>query len=596
MKRLPLRFLWSRPFPWRPAAAKTPPSASALASENEQAGTADQKPTSSQTQPAAPPRDASRAGVVGSSGAAGLLTTSEAPPPQPGSDGALVSSTDPVPRPPLPITGVALVLLLVAPLLALVRYPRPRAQGLEQLIEAASLLQSFPATPDRPVPELWRQRLGSGLAQTLWRRQSRSWLQFWGPHADGAPYLALPASALSLTAGAPLPPQALRLGNLLVIAPDPLSRQVLADRLLPQQRLARGLRRRCLDRLERDQAVLWNPTALAVISGPMAPLLQGFQSGCLSLRLDPGGVGWQGEAGTEESVGSSPTAATETRALNLPDPAAAAAPLPADLLLELQGPALDPLLQGLLSRELIRAPLVRRYGLDAARLELLRRSPFRLRLRPRSQGAFQASLELQISLQGDRRRWGAVLERIATSLSGESYRDLGVALPAGADRQSGTSGASRPGGDNPSAGSPSGSNRGGTEPLPSAPSPSGSGSRPASQPVTAATSASVGATWSREDGVVVGGWRWIGPAAPGRQELLLFLGPVPSLPLPLRPGGMGEGLVLRSRPRTLDGLGLLPPDMPALVRRSEQLWMQGGAPSGGGAGVTPLAGGLRMGR
>jgi len=52
------------------------------------------------------------------------------------------------------------VLLVLVPALLLTRWSRPRAVGLEQLMASASLLQSFPAAPDRPVPALWNQRLG----------------------------------------------------------------------------------------------------------------------------------------------------------------------------------------------------------------------------------------------------------------------------------------------------------------------------------------------------------------------------------------------------------------------------------------------------
>ena len=67
------------------------------------------------------------------------------------------------PRPPLPWTSSLIALLILLPSLALWRWPRPRAEGLEQLMTSASLVQSFPATPGRRLPQLWRQRLGEGL-------------------------------------------------------------------------------------------------------------------------------------------------------------------------------------------------------------------------------------------------------------------------------------------------------------------------------------------------------------------------------------------------------------------------------------------------
>jgi len=141
--------------------------------------------------------------------------------------------------PPLPLTTASLLLLLLLPSLALWRWPRPRAQGLEQLMATTSLLQMFPASPDRPVPALWRNRLGEPRASRLWREQRRLWWQFWGSHAEGDAYLAVQESGG--VPQQPLPPNGLRVGNLLVVAPDPLSRRLLQDQLRPDQRAGRGL-------------------------------------------------------------------------------------------------------------------------------------------------------------------------------------------------------------------------------------------------------------------------------------------------------------------------------------------------------------------
>ena len=59
---------------------------------------------------------------------------------------------------------------------------------------SASLVQSFPATPARRLPELWRQRLGEGLGDAIWQRQTRPWWQIWGAEAQGTPFLVLQAS------------------------------------------------------------------------------------------------------------------------------------------------------------------------------------------------------------------------------------------------------------------------------------------------------------------------------------------------------------------------------------------------------------------
>ena len=408
--------------------------------------------------------------------------------------------------PPLSLTLTTVGLLLVLPSLGLLRWPRPRAEGLEQLMSSASLLQSFPATPERPLPDLWRLRIGGAQAATLWRQQRRTWWQFWGEHSDSGAYLALPATGtLAPAATGRLPANALRVGNLVVFAQDPLARQLLSDRLRPRQRRSRGVQLRCLERLQTQQAVMWNPTALGVIVGPIAPMLQRFQEGCLSLSLDAGAVTWDGETAASDGVLGPAPAALSSGSQGM-------APLPADLLLEVEGGSLDQLIQGLLAREMIRDPLASRYGLDAQRIAQLRRTPFRLRLRPQGQGAFQASLELQLRVGRDARSWEPALERLGRSLKEQ-----------------------------------------GLKPAP----------------------ASTAQAWIREDGVTVGGWRWI-TAADGERQLVLFLGPDPKLVLPLgregRPLSAGV-LRLRARPDALQSLGLLPTQTPPIVQRAAQLWL-----------------------
>jgi hypothetical protein len=224
------------------------------------------------------------------------------------------------------------------------------------------------------------------------------------------------------------------------------------------------------------------------------------------------------------------------------------AALPGDLLLELEGTSLEQLFQGLLSRELIREPLASRYGIDRSRLALLRQPPFRLRLRPQPKGAFQASLELQLMAGERRREWEQLLVRLAQALQQQGLEDRsGLPLP------------SRPS----------------SLPLPRQPDAEPT-LLPSPAPRKGPAQPAVAATWSRADGVVVGGWRWISPAR-GPAQLLLFLGPVPRLPLPMVGadplGPPAGGLLLRARPSSLDALGLLPPEMPQLVRLSDQLWI-----------------------
>ena len=482
-------------------------------------------------------------------------------------------------RPPLPLTSLALLLLLLLPAIQLWRLPRPRAVGLEQLLEAASLLQSFPPTPDRPVPALWRERLGAGQAESLWRRQRGPWWQLWGEHADAAPLLAFSAASLPGGPAADLPNNGLRVGDLVVVAADPLSRQLLRDRLLPQQRLSRGLNRRCLERLRQDQSVLWSSTGLGVITGPVAPLLQRLSRGCLSFSLADGGLVWQGEAGDGAGLLASLDASGSGRSEPLP-------PLPTDRLLELEGGATDLLLEGLLSRPLIRDPLSRRYGLDANRLALLRRTPFRLQLRALPKGPFQASLELQLPVGRQQRDWQTLLEQLSRSLVQQGLTPVGAApgvtsAPSPTDAPAVASGeGSRSSAERTSAGSPTN--------TPTRPTQAGRPSDPSS------------ATWKRTDGVIVGGWRWI-TSAQRDPQLLFFLGPVPADPLlPIARAdsqlpGPG-GLRLRSRPDALQALGLLPAEVPELVRRADQLWMVAEPPAGADPAIalSRLSGGLRV--
>jgi hypothetical protein len=473
-----------------------------------------------------------------------------------------------VPRPPLPWTSSLIALLLLLPSLALWRWPRPRAEGLEQLMTGASLVQSFPATPGRRLPQLWRQRLGEGLGEALWQRQTRPWWQIWGPEGQGAPFLVLQASGWPAELSKPLPPQALRLSDLMVVAPDPPSRQSLAASLRPQQRRSRGLHSRCLERLSQDQAVFWNPTALGAMAGPLAPLMQRFQEGCLTLSLEARGLSWQGEATSVDGV----LAQLDTEAPPV-TPLAAALPLPPDELLQLQGGSLQDLLEGLLSRQLIREPLALRYGLDSERLRGLRFAPFRLRLRPQPQGPFQASLELQVRLRQPPQTWLPVLQRLAQSLREQGFEPIPLALAAAKPTNSSAAGKPTTPAATPAPQAPAPQ---GPAPLSLAPggSPAAAGTTPQAQQGPKPPVNPLAMAWRRSDGAVVGGWRWL--AAPRGQdaEVLFFLGPAPAQVglMPTQAFPRERSLQLRARPQALDRLGLLPPEMPDVVRSSEQLW------------------------
>lgn len=107
---------------------------------------------------------------------------------------------------PVPRTLTAGLLLILVPALLLLRWSRPRAVGLEQLMGSASLLQSFAATPERPLPPLWRQRLGAVQGLRHWQAQRRVWWQLWANQTESAPFLVLEADRQARQAG-PLPPR-----------------------------------------------------------------------------------------------------------------------------------------------------------------------------------------------------------------------------------------------------------------------------------------------------------------------------------------------------------------------------------------------------
>lgn len=435
---------------------------------------------------------------------------------------------------PLPLTSLAILTLLLAPTAALLRWPRPQARGLERLLAVSALLQSFPADPGRSVPPLWQQRLGPRLAPAAWRQQRRLWWQFWGRHGDAGAFLVLPGSQLG-----ELPATALELDDLVVVAPDPLSRQLLQEQLRLHQRPPRGVEERCLQRLQAPQGVYWSAVALGAMAGPVSPLLQRIQQGCLTLNLTPKGLAWQGEA---SAVPGLVVPAAVTRAALPP------LLLPADgPLLDINGGSLDLVLQGLIRRSFIREALERRYGLKAGELAALGRSPFRLQLRPQDEGAYKASLELLIRVGDQRARWQRWLQSLHTALLAQGLEEAPTSEP---------------------------------------------GSAPQIPPSRV--------TWIRNDGTVVGGWRWIvsGRSKP-EVRLLLFLGPLPpeqGFPEPLYWTPSRRDLHLTMRPAALRKRGLLPDALPEPVLRAQnlQLNLLGDQERPGSAALSWVTGDLRL--
>ncbi|MDP4946760.1 MAG: hypothetical protein NWQ62_00585, partial [Cyanobium sp. MAG_102] len=223
----------------------------------------------------------------------------------------------------------------------------------------------------------------------------------------------------------------------------------------------------------------------------------------------------------------------------LAGPAVLPPPLPAELLLEWRGPGLEGLLQGLLSRQLIREPLAARYGIGDAQMTMVRRLPFVLRLRPLAQGPFQTGLELELTVSGDRRPWNQMLAGLVEPLEAQGLE------------------------------------------------------------ATQAGSKALAATlWRQQDGRVVGGWRWV-LAGSSRPQLLLFLGPEPPAATPaaatpvLSQPSLGAAMQLRLRPAALAARGLLPPGLPKPVQLASQLSLTA-VPAAPGSALSQLTGRLQL--
>ena len=199
------------------------------------------------------------------------------------------------------------------------------------------------------------------------------------------------------------------------------------------------------------------------------------------------------------------------------------------------------ILEGLLSRRLIRDPLSSRYGIGSSELEKLRRTPCSLQLRQEHSGPFQAGLSLLLAPGDQRRAWADLLNALRERLEQQGLSD------AVSDPQKGST------------------------TLPSS-------------------------VWRREDGEVVGGWRWLSRegAAP---ELLLFLGPEP--PADLDPGQTagtpdGEWLHLELRPQRLAALGLMPSQLPEPLVQADQLTVMAESSGQGRPVVSSLRGRLQL--
>lgn len=452
----------------------------------------------------------------------------------------------------MPWSCAGLGLLVVAGWLTVSLSPRSRALGLARILLAADLLQSFPVDHSQPVPQLWRQRFGS-QADRLWSQASGSWWQLWSRHDDGGAYLVIPNTDL---AKEQRPAGILRVDDLLVISPDRLAAEELKQPLRLSHRQLQGLEQRCLERLRQGQAVYWSSQGLAGILGPLTPLMQHWQQGCLSLQLSSDRLGWEGESSAVPALlGSRPVP------LSVEQRQSSTTTLPPGTLLTLRGRRLDLLLGSLLGRSLVRDSLATHYGLDQDSLALLSGSPFELSLRALPAGPFRLGLTLEVGVGQQPKAWIRALDQLDAGISRQGLRD--------------------------------------TKP-------------PESGPTSTFSTAST-RTWKRPDGVVVGGWRWISPGDAGRgrddqqrTRVLLFLGPPP----PPKIGSLASRsgfretpeslrmlpMQLLMRPKQLAAQKVLPASLPPLIHAAERLeFVSGSQEAGQRSGeISPLWGELRL--
>ena len=327
---------------------------------------------------------------------------------------------------PLKVTALTTAVAVLLPALLVLLVPRRLASGLDRLMPDAALLQSFAARPGSEPPPLWQQRLGPQQAAALWRSQRRLWWQFWGPHGDAGAYLVFAASPST-----PLPTDALRVDDLIVVAPSPLARQLLQEQLRLRRRPSRGLNQRCSESLMQREAVHWNGTALAQMLGPLSPLALSLQQGCLQLSSEGSALLWQGEAdASRDSLQPAPAL------LAIP----AALPRSGSALLELRGRRLELLLRGLLNTALLRNALAERYGLGPEQLRRLQGAAFVLQLLPQTAGPWRAGLSLLVRLPGERQLWERWLADLSRALE---QQGLAPTQPGGGvtlwSREDGTS-------------------------------------------------------------------------------------------------------------------------------------------------------------
>ena len=256
--------------------------------------------------------------------------------------------------------------------------PERSTSAIRRLLPQLSLIESFAAEPRRPMPDLWRQRLPPGLAEVLWRRSRGLWWQLWGSHAG-------PDAALLLPDHQELDdlPLSFKVGPYRLIAANALALQELKRRFRSPDSTPK--QPHCPALIRRPGSVLWRADALQAMAGAWTPLLLPLRQGCLLSS----GQRWTGAVGRLDGIprplskGMEPPSAIE---------------LPPDVLLQLEGTSLQPLLGGLLSQGPMQVSLLKAHGLGPQLQAQLLAMPFVLQVRPNPpQSSFKATVVLRLN-------------------------------------------------------------------------------------------------------------------------------------------------------------------------------------------------------
>jgi hypothetical protein len=234
------------------------------------------------------------------------------------------------------------------------------------MLPSLALLQTFPAPGGGgALPRLWRERLPATLAERLSRQSPSPWALAWTSHSGTPPFLILRDVPSHVSVA-----HSFRWGGSTIVAADPLSRQALqADLQWPLA--AAGHRSRCPLVDGPAPTLFWSSDALANLAGPLVPLLQPWQEGCLRLASDgPQGsrLTWSGRVTSEPPLAEAAVAVG-------PMPAR---PTPSASPLTLEGTSLAPLVGRLVRPGPLLNELRQHYGLSPALQGHLLGSPFRL--------------------------------------------------------------------------------------------------------------------------------------------------------------------------------------------------------------------------